>query len=136
MKFIMFGIVLVSAIAILSTVFASGANNDPQSLSQEEFVTFSEQADVVVIDVRTAEEYAKGHVPGAINLPHRSVVSGELTIDDYSDKNVVLYCHGGGRADIVKNYLNENLALPQEKLFHLRGDFQAWQAKGRTIVKP
>ena len=86
--------------------------------------------------MRTAEEYAKGHVPGAINLPHKQLVAGELTIDGYSDKNVVLYCHGGGRAGIVKDYLNNSSTVPQEKLFHLEGDFQAWQAKGRTIVKP
>ena len=28
------------------------------------------QADIVVVDVREAEDYRKGHVPGAVNLPH------------------------------------------------------------------
>ncbi len=54
-----------------------------------------------VVDVRTPEEYAKGHLPEAINIPHNEFIAkaqrGEL------DKNVTyhLYCRSGGRVGMV-----------------------------------
>ena len=34
----------------------------------------------LVIDVRTAEEFAKGHFPGAINIPHEDIIQGILSL--------------------------------------------------------
>lgn len=107
-----------------------------KSLSQEEFLEFLKQETTVVIDVRTPREYAAGHVPGAINLPHREIVSGKLTFENFKDKNIVLYCHTGVRAGIVNQYLDKNPSFSIEQVFHLKGDFRAWQARGRVIVKP
>ncbi len=51
--------------------------------------------DLVVIDARSAESYAKGHVPGAINVPHRTM-SAETTASLSKDKLYVTYCDGLG----------------------------------------
>ena len=112
------------------------ANIPLKSLSQDEFVIFAKEVNTVVIDVRTPREYARGHVPGAINLPHRDIISGKLTFDSFSGKNLVFYCHTGVRVGIVNKYLNKNPSFPREQLFHLKGDFRAWKARGRTIIKP
>jgi len=131
MKNILFGI---TTFGMLATQTACSSFS--QSLSQEEFIEFSKKANTVVIDVRTPKEYAKGHVPNAINFPHRQIVSGSLTFDDFVDKNIVLYCHSGIRAGIVDKYLDKNQLFPREQMFHLKGDFRAWRAGGHAIVKP
>jgi len=105
-------------------------------LTQDKFIEFSKQPDTVVVDVRTAREYRKGHVPGAINMPHRDILSDEIDFSEFSDKNLVFYCHSGVRVGFVSKYFNENPSLSQARLFHLQGDFRAWQARGHTIEKP
>jgi rhodanese-related sulfurtransferase len=48
---------------------------------------------ILVIDARTPEAYAKGHVPGAINLPHRKIDSSTTSLLP-KDKVLVTYCDG------------------------------------------
>ena len=50
-------------------------------------------ADFVLLDVRSAELYAKGHVPGAVHLPHGKIV--EFKMREYAEDTVfVVYCAG------------------------------------------
>ena len=52
----------------------------------------------LIVDVRTAEEFAAGHFPGAINIPHENIIRG---IEDYNvgkDQTVLLYCRSGNRS--------------------------------------
>ena len=53
------------------------------------------QTGFLVIDARTPEVYAAGHVPGAINLPHRTIDAG-TTAGLPRDKVIVTYCDGAG----------------------------------------
>ena len=49
--------------------------------------------DFVLFDARGPEPYAQGHVPGAINMPHRKIV--EVKLRDYPDDTLfVVYCAG------------------------------------------
>lgn len=61
--------------------------------------------DIVVVDARSAEAYAERHIPGAVNIPHRTMVS-ETTAD--LDKNAlyVTYCDGIGCNASTKGALN------------------------------
>jgi rhodanese-related sulfurtransferase len=48
---------------------------------------------IVVVDARTPETYARGHVPGAVNLPHRTIDSS-TTASLPRDEVIVTYCDG------------------------------------------
>jgi rhodanese-related sulfurtransferase len=48
---------------------------------------------ILVVDARTPEKYARGHVPGAINIPHRTIHS-TTTASLPIDKVIVTYCDG------------------------------------------
>lgn len=51
------------------------------------------QKDFVLLDVRSPDLYAKGHVPGAISLPHRKII--ESTMNTYpGGTTFVVYCAG------------------------------------------
>jgi len=50
---------------------------------------------LVIIDARSAESYAKAHVPGAINFPYRTM-NNETTASLARDKTYVTYCDGTG----------------------------------------
>lgn len=49
--------------------------------------------EILVIDARTPETFARGHVPGAINLPHRTI-NPTTTAFLPRDKVLVTYCDG------------------------------------------
>jgi rhodanese-related sulfurtransferase len=86
----------------------------------------------VVIDVRTAGEFADGHVPGAINIPHSEMKKRMGEIINLKDKDIVLYCRSGKRAGIAKDIL---AAGGFSKLNHLDGDFNAWSANKMPMEK-
>jgi rhodanese-related sulfurtransferase len=81
-----------------------------------------------LLDVRTPEEFAAGHVPGAVNIPYDQVASHLKEIP--KDKDIVLYCHSGRRAGMAAEVLQAN---GYKRLQHLQGDMQAWQKDGRPV---
>ena len=59
------------------------------------------QAKDVIVDVRTPQEYAAGHVDGAINIEHGSIAQGVAKAGIGKDDTIKLYCQSGvlsGRA--------------------------------------
>lgn len=65
----------------------------------------------VVIDVRTAEEFASGHIKGAINISYEQIAEGIKLIPSLKkDDSILLYCRSGHRAGIAKQTL-ENLGF-------------------------
>lgn len=48
--------------------------------------------EALVVDVRWRKEYARGHAVNAINLPIKLFKDGSDVLDDYKDKDIILYC--------------------------------------------
>lgn len=66
--------------------------------------------DMVILDIRTAEDYAKGHVKGAINVPWGTAISDNITMIP-QDKEVFVYCYTGqtaGQAVMTMNLAGIN----------------------------
>lgn len=61
----------------------------------------------LVIDVRTAEEFAAGHIEGAINIPFESIVEGVAKLGLKNDDSIVLYCRSGRRSGIADEALTQ-----------------------------
>lgn len=59
----------------------------------------------LVIDTRTAGEFAGGHIEGAINIPYDII--GNVIEKHETDKSIsiIVYCHSGGRSAAAKKYL-------------------------------
>ena len=81
---------------------------------QETYVTITAEAakhimdteeGIVILDVRTPEEYEEGHIPGAILLPNTDISSGAG--DVLTDKNqlILVYCRSGQRSKIAAEEL-------------------------------
>lgn len=87
---------------------------------------------VLVVDVRSPEEFAAGHVPGAINLPHDRLSGDEPALRDWKQKPVVLYCRSGRRSAIAAEVLEKH---GFGHLEHLTGDMQGWEKEGRPVAR-
>ena len=59
----------------------------------------SGSTDYLLIDVRTPEEYASGHIPTAVNIPY-DVITGNLP-EQAADVPVIVYCRSGNRSGIA-----------------------------------
>jgi len=60
----------------------------------------------LVLDVRTPEEYAIGHLPGALNVPLHELEQ-RLSELGPSDRRVLLYCRSGRRSQIAATFLKQ-----------------------------
>jgi phage shock protein E len=69
------------------------------------FSAWAWAGDAYFVDVRTAGEYAEGHVSQAFNIPYEQITSriGEVTAD--KDAVIYLYCRSGRRAAIAAEAL-------------------------------
>ena len=53
---------------------------------------------LVVVDVRTQEEYAEGHIPGAICVPNESIVDAQPEELPDLEQTILVYCRSGRRS--------------------------------------
>lgn len=83
-----------------------------------------------VLDVRTAGEFARGHVPGALPIPH-DALSAEIDRLDPA-RPVVVYCRSGRRATIAETLLRER----GFDVSQLQGSFPAWREAGLPVACP
>ena len=89
----------------------------------------------VLLDVREADEYASGHIPGAIHIS-RGLLEFKLSNDpsfSARDMKIVLYCKNSGRAALASKALHEMGYLHVQSI---SGGFDAWVAAGEPIAKP
>lgn len=121
---------MIALVAVLAAAVAWAAEPVVAPVTQEALLERQQRADadLVVLDVRSPGEFAAGHVPGALNIPHDRI--GEHLADVPRDKDVVLYCQSGRRAGIAAQVLAEQ---GYTRLFHLEGDIAAWKAQGRPL---
>jgi len=78
----------------------------------------------LILDVRSAEEYAAGHIPGAVNIDYRQVTERIDSLQDYKNREVIVYCEQGVRASKAEAVL---LEAGFAELRHLEGDMVAWR---------
>lgn len=76
-----------------------------------------------VIDARVAKQYAAGHVPGAVNLPHESIREDLDALD--KDTTIVTYCNKGTTGNAAQNIL---LNRGFKKVKNLSGGFRQYKA--------
>ncbi|QFZ18298.1 ArsR/SmtB family transcription factor [Saccharothrix syringae] len=66
--------------------------DDTEQVTRDELLQRIEKGDVTVIDVRPREEYAAGHIPGAVSIPLRELADRLAELP--ADSTVVAYCRG------------------------------------------
>lgn len=78
-----------------------GENNMPEYVSitmEEAKKVFETQGDYIILDVRREDEFAEGHIPGAINVPNEDIQ--DIEPSELPDKNqtIYVYCRSGNRS--------------------------------------
>ena len=122
---------LVACAAMAGDPGATAASH-ASTMTQEQLVEHLTRhpQHLFVLDVRTPEEYAGGHVPGATNVPLDQLATRLAEVP--KDKDVVVYCRTGRRSAQAADVLAAN---GYQRVSLLEGDMQAWAARGRPVEK-
>lgn len=62
----------------------------------------------LIIDLRNEENYSKGHLPGAINIPINEITDNMDFLEPYKNKSIMLYCGIGSQSKSVCKVLALN----------------------------
>ena len=87
----------------------------------------------VLLDVRSAEEFAAGHIPGAIHIPYDEIPSRLAELAEYRDAELVVYCRTGRRAGIAEATLRE---AGFSSVSDLDGHMREWTAARHPVTDP
>jgi phage shock protein E len=87
--------------------------------------------ETIIVDVRTQEEFAEGHIAGAKNVNFNAPGFTDR-MKEFEGKSVLIHCAAGGRSSRALDALaNQSFT----EIFHLNQGFNAWQAAGKPIQK-
>jgi rhodanese-related sulfurtransferase len=126
---------LVAALAMV--MFASAqapklAVAEPKNVTPDEAEKLiNSRKDLIILDVRTEDEFSAGHIKGAKNLSFLDD-DFEQKLKEVEGKPVLVHCASGGRsAKAVKQMLGKEFP----ELYHMNGGLKAWKDAGKEVVK-
>ena len=115
----------------LGLTTACGQHNYEDSDVQR-FLALIEEPNVVILDVRTVEEFKDGHIANALNIDvnqKKFVKKAKATLP--KDKTIAVYCRSGRRSANAA----ELLAKKGYKCVNLYGGILAWIENGKPVVQ-
>ncbi len=118
--------VSVSAGSVAATAPAEGSELDAAS-----FAAALKRPGTTIIDVRTPQEFAEGHLPGAVNLDVSApdFVQQVQALD--AQAPYAVYCRSGNRSAVAVDAMNQ---LGFTAAYHLGGGIGAWSSAGGEVV--
>lgn len=121
----------------ISLLFTFWSYADKASTSRDITVAeaakiLAENPDVVVLDIRTPEEYSDGHIEGALLIDYfDDAFDSEIDKLD-RDKVYVMHCASGGRSGkAVKKFSDKGF----RNILHLKPGFKGWKKAGQPVAK-
>lgn len=120
---------LFAVFAVLCTMMATGALGAlayEDITAEEMLAVLQSDAPIVVVDVRRSEEYAQGHLAGALLLPNENISDAPLLSLPVKDAAIYLYCRTGVRsAQAAQKLVN----LGYTNVHNMLGGITAWQGE-------
>ena len=86
----------------------------------------------VVLDVRTRDEFAEGHIPGAVLIDFKSADFKQKVGQLDHEKLYLVHCAAGGRSAKAAELMG---TLGFDRVFNLEGGMKAWTAAGKPVEK-
>ena len=99
--------------AVIAALAACGSANESaagyEQVSTSEAVALMEsEEDYIILDVRTVEEFAQGHIPNAVNVPVETIGDEEIAALPDKEQLILVYCRSGNRSKTASAKLAEN----------------------------
>ena len=90
----------VLSLMLLSSCGAPGSSSSGyRQISMDEAVKMMrDEKDYIILDVRRPDEFAEGHIPGAINVPNEEIGATEIAELPNKSQLILVYCRSGRRS--------------------------------------
>lgn len=105
---------LVLILLMLMILTACGQNKENKQEAVYMNITAREakeimdsQEDYIILDTRTQEEYAEGHIPGAILIPHDEILQKAESVLPDKNQLILVYCRSGRRSKLAAEDLQK-----------------------------
>jgi rhodanese-related sulfurtransferase len=121
---------LVLSLIVVALVGCNTSNAKYRDVSVDEADKLLKQPNTYLLDVRTPEEYAEGHLEGAKLIPVGELESRLGELDAEKEKELVVYCRSGNRSAKA----SEILSKKGYKVANVEGGINAWQSSGKPVV--
>lgn len=138
---------LIQIISVAAVViFASGCGGQPEVqpseapegsvfrnvTAMEAKQLIEENSNLVVLDVRTPEEFQNGHIKGARNINFHGPRFNEQLNALEKDQAYLLHCQSGGRSSTT---VDEMKSMDFMQVYHLQGGLSSWEEAGYETVQ-
>lgn len=97
-----------------------------------EAVTVMNHQDAVVVDVRPAADFAKGHIINAINIPMNGFMKQVGVLEKYREHPIILNCNSGAQSSQACNQLRKQGFT---RVYNLRGGILAWENANLPVTR-
>lgn len=125
MLFGMLGLIL----GLLTWTFIAGSKGSVDTTGATELIN---KRDAVVVDVRPASDYAKGHILNAISLPMSGFKDQIATLEKHKPKPILISCRSGAQSQAACSQLRK---AGFEEVFNLKGGVLAWQSANLPLSR-
>jgi rhodanese-related sulfurtransferase len=102
-----------------------------KSVSAQELVNLLNHSNAALVDIRRQEQFIKGHILGAQNIPEKEMPNRVNSLNKFKSKPVILICTAGMDAPKLQAQLTKE-GLTQ--LYYLSGGMTGWQSNGLPVV--
>ena len=90
---------LLSVLFLAGCALPAGQEVSYRQINMDEAITMmEEESSYIILDVRTPEEFAAKHIPGAINIPNETISTEEIPELPDKDQLILVYCRSGNRS--------------------------------------
>ena len=124
---------LTTLMLIMSGMFFSQCNSQNfRSLNADDFEKAIQSPDVIVLDSRTAQEYADGHIRNAVNIDVKNADFEQKAVESLDKtKTIAVYCRSGRRSKTAAAILSKNGFT----VIELDCGITCWASAGKEVVK-
>lgn len=109
-------VLLVLSLVIITTLTGCSATNSPSETNNTSYSKISsneakemmdDDSDIIILDVRSQEEYDSGHIEGAILIPDGQISEDAESVLTDKDAKILVYCRSGRRSESASKTLVE-----------------------------
>jgi rhodanese-related sulfurtransferase len=120
-------LIVISGLLTYNIIVGSKGSLEP--LAATEMINHQ---DAVVIDVRPAADFAKGHIINAINVPMNGFKNQIATLKKHKAKPIIVSCRSGAQSAMACGQLRKE---GFEQVFNLHGGIMAWEAASLPLTR-
>ena len=120
-------LVVIVGLLVHNLIVGERGNVDP--LGATEMINHK---DATVIDVRSAADFAAGHIVNAVNIPMNGFKNQLAVLGKYKGKPIIVNCKSGGQSGAACEHLRKQ---GFEEVYNLKGGILAWQAANLPLSR-